>query len=362
VRRLDRLAIVLVLIAGCKGTNTKPPPYQGTNIDLGAGLVKPDACSDVEDCTKQGMTMVLAGDVNGVAMLAYACVKEWPIACRYLSYALRGEGVFDDPRGAHAAAKRGCTFGVGDACLELGFDELRGFGGARQDFTAAHAHFEYACQKGSAIGCREVAELYVEGSLGSPDLASALTWFGFACEEADTVSCFNAGVLSIDGVAGSVDLDAASAYMARACELGDADGCAMVEKITAVAQAEAAQAEAAQAEAARAQTSKIPDANLQIGSATVNGFTVESLECRVEGGGMGLLGNMALLGALAERKAAIDKCGAKGTVVEVTWTASGGKITTAEGTGSEGACVAKVLQKLSTPVDGACAGTIVLGT
>jgi hypothetical protein len=75
-----------------------------------------------------------------------------------------------------------------------------------------------------------------------------------------------------------------------------------------------------------------------------------------------LMGNMALLAALAERKAKIDKCGAKGALAEVKWTASGGKITKAEGVGKEGACVAKVLEKLSTPVDGECAGTIVLGT
>ena len=140
--------------------------------------------------------------------------------------------------------------------------------------------------------------------------------------------------------------------MTRACELGDADGCAAADKISAaVAEAAAAVPE-----------SKIADANLQIGSASVNGFTIESLECRVEGGGMGLMGNMALLAALAERKTQIDKCGAKGTVVEVIWTSAGGKITKAEGEGSEAACVAKVLKKLSTPVDGECAGTIVLGT
>jgi hypothetical protein len=360
VRRLDllaRLAMLLILTAGCKRANTEPPPDPSVSMvdALGnpepEGLAKPDACRDVEDCTEQGMTAVVSGDVSGVAMLAYACVKNSSIACRYLSFALRGEGVFDDPVGAHAAAVRGCELREGDACLDLGFDESMGLGGATQDFAAAHAHFQFACEQGSAIGCRYVGALYVDGALGSPDLVSALTWFGTACEKADAESCFNAGVLIIDGVAGDIDLDAASAYMARACELGDADGCAAVEKIA-----------VAVAEAAPAQTSKIPDANLQIGSATVNGFTVESLECRVEGGGMGLLGNMALLAALAERKTAIDKCGAKGTVVEVTWTASGGKITTAEGTGSEGACVAKVLEKLSTPMDGECAGTIVLGT
>jgi hypothetical protein len=111
-----------------------------------------------------------------------------------------------------------------------------------------------------------------------------------------------------------------------------------------------------------AQSSKVPGANLRIGSATVDGLTLDGLECRVEGAGLGLLGNMALIGALAKRKSSIDKCGTKGTLVEVTWTAAGGKITKAAGTGKEGECVAKLLKKLATPVDGECAATIVLGS
>jgi hypothetical protein len=289
----------------------------------------------------------LAGDPRGLEMLAYACVNDSAIACQNLSSALRSGAVPSDPPAAHAAAQRGCKLGNAAACVDLGVDESLGEGGSAQDFLAAHEHFTLACEGGAAKGCRYLGVLYFEGSLGSPDPLSALKVFHLACELADPESCFNAGVLIIDGVAGDVDLGLASTYMARACELGDADGCAAVNEI---------------ATAVEAQASKVPGANLQVGSATVNGLTVESLECRVEGGGVGLMGNMALLAALAERKTAIDKCGAKGTLVEVTWTATGGKITKAEGVGSEGACVAKVLKKLSTPVDGECAGTIVLGT
>jgi TPR repeat protein len=350
------LVVSLFITDGCKRATTEPPPNPSISMvdALRApepdGLTKPDTCNDVEDCAARGLEAFLAGDAQSVAMLAYACVNNSSTACRGLSFALRSGDIPEDPEGAYAAAWRGCKLGEAGACLDLGVDESMGLGGATQDYGAALEHFTAACEGGLAAGCRYVGMLHVEGKLGNPDPASALTWFETGCKKDDSDSCFNAGVLIIESGVGG-DLDAAAAYMTHACELGDTDGCAAVAKL----------AEAATA-TALAQASKIPDANLQVGSATVNGFTVESLECRVEGGGLGMLGNMALLAALAERKAAVDKCGAKGTVVEVTWTSAGGKITKAEGEGKAGACVAKVIQKLATPVDGECAGTIVLGT
>jgi hypothetical protein len=344
---------LLLGVGACKRGSTEPPPDPSVGPSDPGGApetevsAKPDACNDVDDCSNKGTLAILSGDVQGLAMLEYACNNESGTACQNLSTALRSGTVPEDPAGAHAAAQRGCKLGNASACVDVGVDESMGLGGVQQDFAAALEHFTRACEGGSPKGCRYVGVLHYEGSLGSPDPVSALKWFDIACQQHDPESCYNAGVLIAEGVLGEVNLDVASAYMTQGCELGDADSCAAVEKI---------------AEAARAQSSKVPGANLQIGSATVNGFTVESLECRVEGGGTGFLGNMALLAALAERKTAIDKCGAKGTVVEVTWTAAGGKITKAEGVGSEGACVAKVLKKLSTPVDGECAGTIVLGT
>jgi TPR repeat protein len=357
VRHLAISILVLATVAGCKRANTEPvPPAPGDDSSAASesetGKAKPDGCNDVDDCTNKGTMAFLAGDVQCVAMLDYSCSNDSGTACQNLSTALRSGTMPQDAPAAHAAALRGCKLGNASACVDLGVDESMGQGGATQDFVAAYEHFTVACEAGEPKGCRYVGVLFHEGSLGSPDPVTALKWFDVGCGMADPESCFNVGVLIIDGVTGEVDLEAASAYMVRACELGDQDGCAAIEKIAA----------AIEEQTAEQQTSKVTGANLQVGSATVNGFTVEALECRVDGGGAGLMGNMALLAALAERKTAIDKCGPKGTLVEVTWTAAGGKITKAEGVGSEGACVAKVLKKLATPVDGECAGTIVLGT
>jgi hypothetical protein len=350
------LAISLILLAavsgGCKRSSSVPEPPDASSSDPIAAPTadsptKPDGCSDVEDCATQGTLEILAGDAQGLVKLEYACANGSPTGCQNLSTALRGSQLPQDPAAAHVAAERGCKLGNAAACVDLGVDESMALGGASQDFAAAHEHFTTACDGGAVAGCRYLGVLYHEGSLGSPDPVAAMKWFERACELQDSESCFNASVLIVNGMVGDIDLEAASRFMNKACELGDAEACSAAEQIT--------------AEIA-AQTAKVPGANLQIGSATVDGLTLEGLECRVEGGGLGLLGNMALIGALAKRKASIDKCGKKGTLVEVTWTATGGKITTAGGVGSEGECVAKVLKKLSTPVDGECAATIVLGS
>ena len=342
------IPIIVLATIGCKRTS-EPPPTPGEDSVVApepAGKATPEGCNDPADCAERGTLGLLAGEPNSVQMLAYACENDMPMACQNLSTALRSGAIPEDPPMAHAAAERGCKLGNAAACVDLGVDESMGYGGATQNFNTAYERFMIGCEAGEGAGCRYAGVLQHEGSIGEPDPLAALKLFEIGCQINDSDSCFNAGVLIVDGVAGEVPLDVAAEYMARACELGDADGCAAVEKIT---------------QAMEEQASKLPGSNLRVGSATVNGLTVESLECRVNEGGAGVLGNMALIAALAERKDKIAKCGAKGTLVEVSWTAAGGKITKADGVGTEGKCVAKVLQKLATPLDGECIGTILLG-
>ena len=355
---MRRLAISLLLLAaaggGCKRSSSEtappdPPDAGGPNAGESesesetAAARKPEGCADAQDCLGQGTLGFLAGDTSALAMLDYACAEGLPEGCQNLSTALRSGLVPEDPAGAHDAAVRGCELGNSSSCVDLGSDEAMGLAGIAQDLEAARAHFQVACDGGEPKGCRYLGVLAHDAS----DETAAFGWFDKACAQGDSESCYNAGVLVATGALGEADLPAASQFMTRGCELGDPEACSAREQID--------------AELA-AQTSKVPGANLSIGTATVNGLTVNELECRVEGGGLGLFGNMALIGALADRKASIDKCGKKGTLVEVTWTASGGKITKAEGVGSEGKCVAKVLQKIKPPVDGECAATIVLGS
>lgn len=342
---------ILTLTLACeRNAATAPPvpePIGDTTADDPAPVeasTKPDGCSDAQDCANQGTLALLSGDPRAIEMLDYACDQGSPTGCQNLSTALRGDMVPQDPVAAHAAAARGCELGNASACVDLGVDASLGQGGAAQDQAAALQHFTAACEGDNAKGCRYVGVLYAEGSLGSPDFDAAKPWFARGCEMSDPESCFNLGVLAIN--VEPPDLAAALQFMTRACELDDQDGCAAVPQI---------EAELAKANA------KVANANLRVGSATVDGLTVNELECRVEGGGLGLLGNMALIGALAKRKAKIDKCGKPGAMAEIRWTATGGKISKAEGVGPEGECVAKQLRGLATPADGECAAMIVIG-
>lgn len=353
--RVSLVASVLLLVGplACKrssGDDPNPPSgdSSGDASVVVEGPSKPADCSDAADCVEKGTMAFLAGRVEGVAMLDYACAEGAADGCQNLSTALRSGAVPEDPTGAHLAAKRGCELGNAAACVDLGVDETMGLGGASKDQQAAYGHFSFACEGGATLGCRYMGVMHHEGMLtGSSDRPNALRWFEVACERGDAESCYNVGALQVEAATDISQLESALGFMTRACELGNETGCLAVDQVAA---------------AIEEQSSKVPGANLRIGSATVNDLTVDELECRVDGGGLGLLGNLALVGALAERKKKIDACGESGTRVDVTWTAAGGKITKAQGEGKAGSCVAKVLQKLSSPVDGECAATIVIGT
>lgn len=350
MRRVSLLATLVLLVAplACKrGSSSAEPQGEAPPPADVVGSSKPEGCTGPEDCVEQGTMAFLAGRVEGVAMLEYGCAEGIATGCQNLSTALRSGAVPQDPAGAHLAAKRGCELGNVAACVDLGVDQSLGLGGASQDAQSAYGHFQRGCEAGNALGCRYMGVLHHEGLVGGGvDDASAVKWFDVACGLGDGESCYNAGALTVSGASEVAQLEQALAYMTRACELANETGCLAVEQVQA---------------AIDEKTSKVPGANLRIGSATVNDLTVDSLECRVEGGGLGLLGNLALVGALAERKKKIDACGDSGTRVDVTWTAAGGKITKAQGEGKAGTCVAKVLQKLASPVEGECAATIVIG-
>ncbi len=315
---------------------------------------KPPGCDAAEDCAKKGAAAVLGSSPNeGIPMLEWACAEKVGQACEDLSIALRSGRVAADPDGARDAATRGCELGSHSACVDLGVDEHTGQGGDK-DSASALARFDKACEAGEPMGCRFAGVLHHEGAVGAPDQAKAMKYFERGCDKDDGPSCFNSAALIIQGhlpdMTGPDAQAKADGYLRRACDLGDDPACKI--------QGDRAAAAATPAPAGP------PDpagANLSVGSATVDGLTVESLACRVEGGGLGLLGSAALIGSLAKKKKSLDKCGKKGQRVRVAWTAKGGHITKASGDGKEAACVAKLLKKLKSPVTGDCVANFVLG-
>ncbi len=294
---------------------------------------KPADCETPQECASKGASAVLGANPGaGLPMLEYACAQDVVQACADLSTAMRSGRVPGDPIAARRAAARGCDLGSATACVDLGVDEHTGSGGDK-DSGSALARFEGACESKDGMGCRFAGVLHHEGATGTRDHDRAMEFFVAGCAEDDATS----GEALVDE------------YLRRACDLGDEPACRV---------------QGQRAEAAQPPLPGPPEpagANLRVGSATVDGLTVEDFACRVEGGGLGLLGSAAVIGSLAKKKRSLDKCGEKGERVRVAWTAKGGRITKASGEGKSATCVAKLLAKLESPVTGDCVANFVLG-
>ncbi|NUP12701.1 MAG: hypothetical protein HOW73_42215 [Polyangiaceae bacterium] len=109
----------------------------------------------------------------------------------------------------------------------------------------------------------------------------------------------------------------------------------------------------------------VDGANLTIDSVTADGFTLRDLSCKAEGGGLGaLMIGPTVAGSLSKKKTALDACAPKGADVRVRFTASRGKIASAEARSGDpkiDACVAKVLKNAQAVLDGTCAASMRIG-
>lgn len=312
------------------------------------GASAPKGCDTLDAC----LTAAATAQVDDArVMLTYACEHDSARGCLALSLLHRQfEDPSDDGTAALRSAQRGCALGEQPACVLEGLDLALGEHGAIRDLSAAAEHFRGACEAEVGEGCRHLGTLHAEGAItGEADLAAATEAYARACELEDADACFNAGAIAhaMPTNDGAPDLDVAHRFMASACKAGDEDGCraaALIEEEIAIRDA------------------RIPGANLRVGEASVDGLTLSSLECRVDGGGE-LLEGLALIGALAKRKAEIDGCGQPGSTVDVFWTCEDGRVASADGAPDDeaAACVAEVIAATVVPFDGSCAATVHLG-
>ncbi|MCA9699363.1 MAG: sel1 repeat family protein [Myxococcales bacterium] len=353
-RSLPALTALLTLttltsVAGCRretSPTVTPEQNEGKGKSTAEGDVPPEGCSSAADCASRAVGFLDAGAFDkSLPLFDYACHHGFADSCYSLGVLLRSGEVAEDPVMAHGAATEGCELGHQGACVHLGLDLLLGTGGAPQDPAQATERFSNACAQGQPIGCRFLGTVHYTGQVPDADPQIAADSFEQGCALDDGASCFNRGVLLFEAEGDAQDLDGAKTFMTRACELGYKDACQAIPLVD---------------EAIADRDAKVPGANLRVGSASVDGLTVNDLQCRVQGGA-GMLGSLAVISALSKRKAKIDRCGPAGTVAEIHWVAAGGKISSADGEGEVGACVAKVLQKLTIPFDGECAAGVVLG-
>jgi len=122
-------------------------------------------------------------------------------------------------------------------------------------------------------------------------------------------------------------------------------------------------AESPQPEPAAEAPSAVPEANLTVGSMTVDEMTVNDLECRLEG--VGFMTTLQLLGSIAAQKKALDRCAPKGDAPLVRWTFAGGKakdvVVEGAADGKVKKCVAKAAAKMESEMVGDCAAYFLVG-
>jgi hypothetical protein len=171
--------------------------------------------------------------------------------------------------------------------------------------------------------------------------------------DARAAACATWGSALRDGK--GTDADEAKAVHAfeDGCKLGSESAC------------DGAKTLRARAERREEAESGVQGANLHIGSATLNGVTVEKVACRSNDGIGGLFGSIAVGKPFADKKRALDAC-AKGAPhkTRVRWTSSHGKMTEVKvisGDDPSNRCIERALTNAPTTVGGTCAASVDVG-
>jgi len=107
----------------------------------------------------------------------------------------------------------------------------------------------------------------------------------------------------------------------------------------------------------------VPDANLTMADASANGQRMAQLNCAA--GKMPLMGSIALIGAIAEHKTALDACAPKGDAALITWKSANKKMTDLVVVGAASpevdACLAKAMADTKAPFGATCAAILLVG-
>lgn len=111
--------------------------------------------------------------------------------------------------------------------------------------------------------------------------------------------------------------------------------------------------------------SDVPGANMHVNRVTTDGVTIENVDCRSEGGGLGgLLGTLVIGKPFADRKSQLDRCVQGPHQTRVRWTAAGGKMTGVKvisGDSPANACIERALNGAMATVAGVCAASVEIG-
>ena len=116
------------------------------------------------------------------------------------------------------------------ACYLIGHAYVSGQG-LQQDIARGLEYFQWACDLGSADGCKELARIFVAGEHVPADRARAVVAFLQACEIGDAPSCAMAGFFYYNGNGVPRDQQRGMAMIQRACDLGFDEACARIARL-----------------------------------------------------------------------------------------------------------------------------------
>ncbi|UQA62790.1 tetratricopeptide repeat protein [Polyangium aurulentum] len=256
-----------------------------------------------------------------------------------------------------AKLEKSCNERNGDACFALGVAYYKGEG-VEKDMPACVALMRKACDAGHAEGCFNVGTALFHGEGVAANKPASIPLFEAACKGGSDGACFNLGVMYAKGDGVEKDMAKARANFEQGCRLGDSESCDVVKEI-----------DGAAAKASGSASTGVANANISVGSMTVDGLLAKDISCRLDsGGGGGLLGAFmgpgVAIGSLAKKKAQLDACAPGGAEPRVTWSFAGGRTTKVSVDGVPDkvkGCVEKVVKSAVATADGECAATLVAG-
>lgn len=164
-----------------------------------------------------------------IPFLVKGCEFGSGLACNDLGNDyIDGKGVEADPKKGRELQEKACSLGDAEGCYDYGI-LLRDAIGGWVDFEKARTIFYESCHEHDMPkGCSDYGEMLLTGDGGEKDIPGAIEYFKKACDAELNYACTNVGVVYADETTGVQDEALATDFAIRGCELGHAKGCAFV--------------------------------------------------------------------------------------------------------------------------------------
>ncbi len=94
-----------------------------------------------------------------------------------------------------------------------------------KDFPKAALLYEKACNSGSALGCRRLAEMYEDGKGVKQDYVKAASLYEKGCNGNHAIGCWALGLMYEDGQGVKKDYVKALELFKKACDMKEERGC-----------------------------------------------------------------------------------------------------------------------------------------